>query len=113
MKVDDRTGLQNDETDVRSYDQEENIKKKFSRATRKYLRKEIRYSRGRVSRKVATVKLIKRMFESELEDSDFFSWLSSELLFEDSDALKDYLKYANVEAPFSGRKTRLSVEVTS
>ena len=55
-----------------------------------------------MNKKISNAKLIKRMFEYELEDSDFFSWL---LLFEDSDALKECLKYANVEAPFSGRKT--------
>ena len=78
--------------DVDDADQKEKFKKMVSLLTRKYLRREIRKSRGRVNKKIATARLIKNICGKELEDDKFFRWLSAELSFPDSDALNNFLK---------------------
>jgi hypothetical protein len=77
---------------------------KLSSAVKYYIRKEIRASRDRVSKKNLTAKFIVKLFESELKEPAFSQWLAIQLRFKTEEDLTTFLKYATATSPLRGQK---------
>ena len=100
--------------DTHSYnddDQNEDYEKSVAKLTRAYLLREIRKSRNRINKKIATARLVKNTFGEKLDDEKFFQWLSEYLKFSSADEFRNYLKYADINAPFRGRKTKITKDI--
>ena len=94
-----------DESEINNY------RLRLAEHLRKYLRKEIRMSRFRVKKKIATAKFILKVFKKDLDGPDFLCYLAKELCFKNVEDLKDFLKYANSIAPIGGCKQSRSREL--
>ena len=93
--------------EVSDADVEEGYRHQMNKSFLTFLRSEIRNSR-RVSKKIATSKLLKQIFKSKLDDANFVSWFVAEMKLKDVTVFQNLMKYANVKAPIRGRKTKIS-----
>ena len=93
--------------EVSDADVEEDYRHQMNKSFLSFLRSEIRNSR-RVSKKIATSKLLKQIFKSKLDDANFVSWFVAEMKLKDVTVFQNLMKYANVKAPIRGRKTKIS-----
>ena len=78
-------------------DNSELYESKLTNNLKRYLKREVRASRGRLRRGVTTAKFIKNLFGSDLEDPGFFHWLALALSFKTDADFRRFMLYADTK----------------
>ena len=92
--------------------EDDHYRSQMNKSMRSFLRHEIRTARySNISKQIATAKLLKQIFRSNLEDDKFVSWFSAEMNFKDVNSFKHFMIYANTSTPVIGRPVRITQSV--